>query len=86
MQRRSNIRNRRKIIERVKDRRIVIEFAKDASSDAKRSSKALDIPYDIIKDGAIFKVYDNNMIKTANLKKIDSNRSNLKKGSIICLK
>lgn len=86
MQRRSNIRNRKKIIERAKDRRIVVEFAKNASSSAKRSSKALDISYDIIKNGAIFKVYNNNMIKTANLKKIDSNRSNLKKGSIICLK
>lgn len=60
MQRRSNIQKRRKIIERTKDRRIVVEFAKNASSSAKRSSKALDISYDIIKNGAIFKVYDKN--------------------------
>nr|WP_314492690.1 hypothetical protein [uncultured Chryseobacterium sp.] len=85
MQRRLHIRSKREIIERAKERRIVVEFAKNASSNAKRSSKALEISYDIIKNGAIFKIFENGMIKTANLKKIDSNRSNLKKGSVICL-
>lgn len=86
MQRKRNIRSKREIIERTSERRIVVRHAKNASSDAKRASKAMDIPYDIIKDGAIYKVYKNSMIKTAEIKKIKSYKSNLMKGSVICLK
>ena len=86
MQRRLDIKSKREIIERANERRIVIRFAKNASSNAKRSSKALEIPYDIIKNGAIYKVYDNRMIKTAVLKKTNLNKSGLTKGSVICLK
>ena len=82
MQRRLNVKKRRKFNER----RLVLKFAKDASSNAKRTSKALEIPYHIIKDGVIYDVYDNNTTMTSNLKKTNSNKSDLIKGSKICLK
>lgn len=86
MQRVLNLKNKRKIILKVNERRAVVKFAKIASRDAKRSSKALSLSYDIIKDGSFYKVFENDMIKIAEIKKIDVEKSNLKKGSVICLK
>lgn len=86
MHRRQNIKSKREIIERANERRIVVRFARDASSNAKRSSKALEISYDIIKNRAFYKVYGGNMIKIAELKKTESHKSGLTKGSVICLK
>lgn len=86
MHRRVNRISKREMVSRANERRIVVRFARDASSNAKRTSKALDISYDIIKNGSLYKVLDNNMIKVADIIKTPSNRSGLIKGSTICLK
>ncbi|EKB56700.1 hypothetical protein [Bergeyella zoohelcum] len=77
--------NRKKIIEK-KEREEVIKFAKSASFDAQRSSKALNISYQIIKDGSIYEVNVKNVVKIKDLQKIKAQKNNLKKGSVICLK
>ena len=64
MKRKTNILIRRGKISRELMRRGLIQSAKEASADAKRSSKALNIPFDIIKNDGIYQVFDNSMIKT----------------------
>lgn len=86
MQRNLNIKNKRNIILKVNERRTLVKFAKIASRDAKRASKAMSLSYDIIKDGSFYKVFQNDMIKIAEIQKINVEKSNLKKGSVICLK
>ncbi|MDV4043696.1 hypothetical protein CMT37_12815 [Elizabethkingia anophelis] len=82
----SNFKGRMRTARRISSRRELVRFAKAASQDAKRSSRALDIPFYIIKDGAIYQVYEGSMIKTATLRKANPERSGLTKGSRICLK
>jgi hypothetical protein len=86
MRRKSIIKSKREIIERTNERRVLVRFAKDASANAKRASEALNISYDIIKDNAVYQVYKNSMIKTANIKKVESDKYELTKGSVVCLK
>lgn len=50
---RNNIRTRIRNSRRIIDRRELVRFAKVALHNAKRSSIALDIPFEIIKDGGI---------------------------------
>ncbi len=68
------------------DRRIVVKSAEDASRNAKRSSIALDLEYKIIKDGELYKVTADKMVKIASVPKIKVGKSGLTKGSKICLK
>ena len=86
MKRKTNILIRRGKISRELMRRGLIQSAKEASADAKRSSKALNIPFDIIKNDGIYQVFDNSMIKTASILKIRSEKTGLTVGSKICLK
>ncbi|CAM3747754.1 hypothetical protein ELOC111193_18275 [Elizabethkingia occulta] len=84
---RSNLRGRMRTARKNGARREQLaNFALTASRNAKRSSIALDIPFEIIKNGAIYRFQHGEMIKTASLKKIESDRSGLTKGSKICLK
>lgn len=53
MSRKDNIRSRIRASLRISDRRELVRFAKVALHNAKRSSIALDIPFEIIKDGGI---------------------------------
>lgn len=86
MSRINNIRSRIRVSRKMNSRRVLIKFAKAASQNAKRTSVALEIPYDIIKDGSIYKVFEGNMIKTASIRKTNIDKTGLTKGSIICLK
>lgn len=86
MSRISKIRGRMIAEHRAASRRVLISIAKSASHNAKRSSIALEIPFEIIKDGGIYQVFDGSMIKTASLRKAISDKSGLTKGSRICLK
>ena len=86
MRKRNHIPRRIKAIRRKSERLEVVRFARAASRNAKRSSIALDIPFEIIKDGGIYQVYEGNMIRTATLPKIKSDTVGLTKGSKICLK
>ncbi|WP_080780204.1 hypothetical protein [Chryseobacterium phocaeense] len=83
---RSNLRSRIRTARRNNARRELASFALTASRNAKRSSIALDIPFEIIKDGAVYQFQKGKMIKTATLKKIISDKTGLTKGSKICLK
>lgn len=86
MSRINNIKSRIRVFRKMSSRRELIKFAKAASQNAKRSSVALEIPYDIIKDGSIYKVFEGNMIKTASIRKTNIDKIGLTKGSRICLK
>lgn len=75
-----------KTARRINDRKTLLKYAKTASINAKRSSIALNIPFEIIKDGNLYQVYDGSMIKTATIRKIESKKNGFTKGSKICLK
>lgn len=83
---RSNLISRMRTARRNRARTELASFALTASRNAKRSSIALDIPFEIIKNGAVYQFQKGKMIKTASFKKIESNKSGLTKGSKICLK
>ena len=70
MSRINNIRSRMRASRKISSRRELVRFAKAASQNAKRSSIALDIPFEIIKDGGIYQVFEGSMIKTATLRKV----------------
>ena len=82
----NKIRSRIMASRKLSSRRELVRFAKTASQNAKRSSIALDIPYEIIKDGGIYQVFEGSMIRTATLQKANVDKSGLTKGSRICLK
>jgi hypothetical protein len=86
MKRKAQILIRREKISRELRYRILMQYAKEASADAKRSSNALDIPFDIIKNDGIYQVFNNSMIKTASVLKVKSEKMGLTKGSKISLK
>ena len=86
MSRKDNIRSRIRISRRISDRLELVRFAKAASHNAKRSSIALDIPFEIIKDGGIYRVFEGKMVRTSSVEKVEFAKSGLTKGSKICLK
>ncbi|AZA84929.1 hypothetical protein C1637_21865 [Chryseobacterium lactis] len=83
---RSDLRSRIRTARKNSARKELASFALIASRNAKRSSIALGIPFEIIKNGAVYQFQHGKMVKTASLKKIESDRSKLTKGSKICLK
>ena len=86
MSNKGNIKRRMRSARRILEKRDLIWSAKIASSNAKRTSIALNLPFDIIKEGGVYKVYDGSMIKTASLIKSKIDIRGLSKGSILCLK
>ncbi|WP_295201953.1 hypothetical protein [uncultured Chryseobacterium sp.] len=86
MSRKYNFRSQIRASRRISDRRELARFAKAASQNAKRSSIALNIPFEIIKDGGIYKFIDGKMVKISSIRKVESVNSGLTKGSKICLK
>lgn len=72
----------------IASRRALVKTANDASRNAKRSSIALDLEFEIIKNGSIYRVTGEKMVKKTALPKvaIGAGKSSLTKGSRICLK
>lgn len=65
--------------------RNLIRSARRASQNAQRISRALDIPYEIIKDGIIYSIKKDKAVQIGTIHKVKSNTPGLVKGSKICL-
>lgn len=83
---RSNLRRSMRIARKTSVRNQLAYFARTASHNAKRSSIALDIPFEIIKDGNIYRFKNGEMVKLDTFQKIKADKVGLSKGSKICLK
>jgi hypothetical protein len=74
-----------RILSTATENRNLIRSARRASQNAQRISRALEIPYEIIKDGVIYSIKKEGAVKVGVVHKIKSNTSGLVKGSKICL-
>jgi Holliday junction resolvase RusA-like endonuclease len=86
MSKNRNLRNAMRTSRRKRAENKLASFALAASRNAKRSSIALGIPFEIIKNGAIYQYQHGKMIKKTSLKTIKPDINGLTKGSKICLK
>lgn len=86
---RNNFRKSRRTARTLSNRRsFVLKSANDASRNAKRASTALNIDYEVLKDGIIYRISASKMVQTRVVPKVKpaAGKTGLTKGSRICLK
>ncbi|WP_326984999.1 hypothetical protein VUJ46_10860 [Chryseobacterium sp. MYb264] len=64
----------------------IASFALIASKNAKRSSIALDIPFEVIRNGIIYQFKEGKMVQKASIERMTADKGRITKGSKICLK
>lgn len=80
-----NHRRKRRLSEFIFERKI-LKSAKPASTNAQRTSRALNIPFEIIKDGELYVVSDGKLERKRAIRKAIPEIKGLTKGSKLCLK
>lgn len=84
-----NIRHSIWAARRLSDRKsFVLKSAHQASRNAKRAATALNIDYEVLKDGIIYRISAGKMVKTRVVPKVEpaTGKTGFTKGSRICLK